>query len=149
MRTAFVVVKHDGLEGRFMVGQWDEQEAARPYPEHPVYEGHVSFLEACGWAGRDRWAGALLDFALVMEVNGSPVEGSVFAIGGDPTYDLNKRQMPRHLVAMWVAFLTWLYANLYSAGRGPGSLALADLPALLDLSDAATTVDIGKGERME
>lgn len=148
MRTAFIVVKHDGLEGRFMVGQWDDEEAARPYPSHDVFHDNIAFLDACGWGSRDRWAGACLDYALVMEVNGSPVEGSVFGIGGDPVYDLNKRQMPRHLVAMWVAFLTWLYDNLYSAGRGRGQTALADLPTLLDLSDAATA-GIGKEDPIE
>ena len=146
MRTAFIVVRHDGMEGRFMVAQWTAEEVGRAYPLGQIGEW-VGFLESCGWGFREVRADACHTFALVMNVNGSPVEGSVFGIGGDPVYDLNKRAMPKHgLAAMWVAFLTWLYANLYSAGRGSGKLALDQLPALLDLSDVATTAGIKKGE---
>lgn len=145
MRTAFIVVKHDGLEGRFMVGQWDAEEIARTDPDSRY---SLLFLEACGWGSAERWTTTQTDYALVMEVNRQPVEGSIFGIGGDPIYDLTEREMPRFgLGRMWVAFLTWLYANLYSDGRGPGQTSLADLPALIDL-DAALPSNAARKEAL-
>lgn len=132
-----------------MVGQWTEKEVCQPYPYVDAPGNPYTFMEACGWSSKGRWADAMLNYALVMEIDRTPAEGSIFAIGGSPSYDLALRHMPQFgKMGLWLAFLAWLYANLYSEGRGPGQIALEDLPALLDLSDAASVSESNKEARM-
>jgi len=109
MRTAFVVARFEGLEAIYMVGQWTEDEIARPMVELP----DLPVLGACGWGCGSRPS----VYALVVDLRARKDQGGIFRLGGLPEYDLHKRGL--RLSCLWERFLAYLYTLPMPAEPGP------------------------------